>query len=127
MNARVFEEYMDKLCQHCVEKGHKEVVVCMDNAKYHRREFTGPDCEQSRRTLSQLNKSELIDRLLKLNSKLDPNDLQKLKKPELYSMARLPEYQIPLAVEEILRDRAIMSCGFLLITLISILSRKHGE
>ena len=52
MNSKIFEDYMDNLCRHCAENGHKEVVFCMDNAKYRRREFTGSDCEQSRKTLN---------------------------------------------------------------------------
>jgi hypothetical protein len=101
MNARIFEEYMEELCGHCVEKGHREVVFCMDNAKYHRREALGSNTEESRKTLSTLNKPELIDRLVRLNPALDANQLNQCKKPELYSMARQPEYQVPLAVEEI--------------------------
>jgi hypothetical protein len=101
INARIFEEYMEELCRHCVEKGHREVVFRMDNAKYHRREALGSNTEENRKTLSTLKKSELIDRLIKINPTLDANQLNQCKRPELYSMARQVEYQVPLAVEEI--------------------------
>lgn len=73
----------------------------MDNAKYHRRESYVSDGEKTHKTLSTLNKSELIERLVRLNPELDEGNLQKCKKPELYIMARKPEYHAPLAVEEI--------------------------
>ncbi|KAF9080102.1 hypothetical protein BGX29_005627, partial [Mortierella sp. GBA35] len=93
MNARLFEEYMEQLCHHCTEKGYKEVVFCMDNAKNHRREFIGSSSEENRKTLSALNKTELIDRLVTLNPKLDAIQLKACLKPELYEMAKQPEYQ----------------------------------
>ncbi|KAG0298722.1 hypothetical protein BGZ98_000091 [Dissophora globulifera] len=40
MNASMFEKHMTALCQWCKENYHeKKVVFCMDNTKYHRREY----------------------------------------------------------------------------------------
>jgi hypothetical protein len=47
MNADIFEDYMRKLCLACKEKGYSKVVFCMDNAKYHRREFVDPGTEET--------------------------------------------------------------------------------
>jgi len=47
MNATIFEEYMEKLCLACKEKGYSKIVFCMDNAKYHRREYQDPEKKQA--------------------------------------------------------------------------------
>ncbi|KAF9270973.1 hypothetical protein BGZ68_004483, partial [Mortierella alpina] len=40
MNAAMFEKYMKSLCLWCkTNYPEKKVVLCMDNAKYHRREY----------------------------------------------------------------------------------------
>ncbi|KAF9399988.1 hypothetical protein BGZ76_007806, partial [Entomortierella beljakovae] len=57
----------------------------------------------TRRTLSTLRKSELIDRLMSLNNDLKKEDLVLKKRKNLYSMARQSEYQVPFTVEEIAR------------------------
>jgi hypothetical protein len=105
MNSAIFEEYMESLCKFCKDKGHEKVVFCMDNAKYHRREAQHPDTPEgvTNKTLSQLNKGELIQRLQRMNPELVETELKKLKKPQIYEMAKRPEYKMPLAVEEITR------------------------
>lgn len=105
MNSAIFEEYMESLCKFCKDKGHEKVVFCMDNAKYHRREAQLPDTPEgvANKTLSQLNKGELIQRLQRMNPELVETELKKLKKPQIYEMAKRPEYKMPLSVEEITR------------------------
>ncbi|KAF9091814.1 hypothetical protein BGX27_001960, partial [Mortierella sp. AM989] len=95
--------------KHCQDSGYPKVVFCMDNAKYHRRERRVPDKPQNpsdgqskSKTLSQLNSPELIERLVKLGN--DKSYLDKLNKADLYQMAKLPENQVPLAVEDIHPD-----------------------
>ena len=119
MNATIFEDYMDKLCRHCQDKGYEKVVFCMDNAKYHRREALDSDCdEKKRKTLSQLNKSELIERLLKVNPVLVPAELKTWNKAKLYSEAKLPKSQVPLAVEKITERYNLFSLSTRLFTFI---------
>jgi hypothetical protein len=103
MNAEIFEEYLERLCLHCYRSGYSKVVFCKDNAKYHRREYNDPNISMDtcRKTLSQLNKLELIQRLVRLG--MVGKTLPNYKKSELYKLARQPEYRAPLAVEEITR------------------------
>jgi hypothetical protein len=99
MNAVAFEEYFEELCRHCKEeKEYPKVVFCMDNARYHRREL---QVDGTNKTLSQLKKEELIQRLVRMGV---PEDrVKKRKRSELYEMAKEDRYAIPLAVEEIAR------------------------
>lgn len=109
MNSKIFEGYMRKLCDASKERwGNRKVVFCMDNAKYHRREaIVGDDdsdqvvSDENRRTLSQLRKSELIYRVLKLDidKEWDLERLNAMKKPEIYTLAK--QYKVPLVVENI--------------------------
>ncbi|KAI8598981.1 hypothetical protein EDD21DRAFT_172704 [Dissophora ornata] len=86
MNTKIFEDYTEKLCRHCMDVSYKEVVFCMGNAKYHRREFIRSAGEETRKTLSTLNKSELIQRVLGINKDLYVDDLKKRKKADLYDV-----------------------------------------
>lgn len=115
MTASLFEEYMEKLCQHCRKKRIMKVVFCMDNAKYHRREYQylGAIEGASHKTLSQLNKIELIRRLVRQGA--DEDTLQGLKKSEPYEKAKRPECQVPLAVEEITCRFAVLFLSILFI------------
>lgn len=103
MNSSNFENYFKELCKYCKEVLKKDnVIFCMDNAKYHRREdghIIGSD-----RTLSQMNKAELIKRLYNNGVKETTVNLSKMLKPALYEMAKLSEYTPPLASEVIAKS-----------------------
>ena len=87
----------------------------MDNAKYHRRESlggNGPSSQTSeqgldgkQRTLSQLRKQEIIERLLSLDveKELNEEDLRPKKRDDLYKMAQNDKYKPPIASEEIVK------------------------
>lgn len=110
MNANIFEDYFESLCQHCQsEFGTSKVIFVMDNAKYHRREFQGKgnagmkgddsDGESDHRTLSTLKREQLIERLCSLN--VERKTICGLTRAKLYKMAKRPEYKVPLATEVI--------------------------
>jgi len=97
MNALAFEEYFEELCRHCKqEREYPKVVFCMDNASYHRREQY---VDGTSKILRQLKKDELIQRLVRMGASED--SIKKLKRPELYAMAKEERYRVPLAVEVI--------------------------
>lgn len=125
MNAKSFEEYLRSLCRWCQDRRKRNVVFVMDNAKYHRREQgTTESANRRHKTLSTLNKDELIERLLYvMNIKSGSCDddmseakggkesthrrmqttLGKMKKLDLYTMAKKPAYALPLASEVIVQ------------------------
>ncbi|KAF9947605.1 hypothetical protein BGZ72_010427 [Mortierella alpina] len=115
MNSSIFEKYLDDLCRHCKDElGFPSVVFVMGNAKYHRREYrgdrdsihqlSGTDFEMDvevdepkHKTLCQLSKPELYDRLCRVGAERETID--RLSKAALYEMAKKPEYKVPLATE----------------------------
>ncbi|KAG0055095.1 hypothetical protein BGZ83_009622 [Gryganskiella cystojenkinii] len=175
MNATMFEKYMTALCEWC--KTHypgREIVFCMDNAKYHRREYQaqaqpteeaaapeepirtvedylrlkvnkgkvkgkskdkgknegegegeGKDKGKGKgkvsqkvenvapqKSLSQMNKGELVLRLARilgtlfapLREDVFATQLKGYTKPVLYEMARKPEFVLPLTTEVIAQE-----------------------
>lgn len=99
MNANKFEAYFRGLCAHLFhEREKRKVVFCMDNAKYHRREVGR---QQGGKTLSAMNKSELIERLIANGCTEKKQKLAKLLRTKLYEMAKRREYQQELEVERI--------------------------
>jgi hypothetical protein len=97
MNASAFEEYFEELCRYCKQdKEYPSVVFCMDNASYHRREH---HINGTSKALRQFKKGELIQRLVRMGAQED--NIKKLKRPELYTMAKEERYKVPLAVEVI--------------------------
>ncbi|KAI8362343.1 hypothetical protein B0O80DRAFT_98341 [Mortierella sp. GBAus27b] len=114
MNSKLFEEYFESLCRHCQKKDLSKVVFCMDNAKYHRCGYQDSESHGAqRKSLSQLNKGELIVRLLERGANMD--ELQGLKRDQLYKAAQQPKYTLPLAVEVIAKkyDMDTAFYGFL--------------
>lgn len=119
MNSSIFEKYLDDLCRHCKDElGFPSVVFVMDNAKYHRREYQGDhdsihrlssanleadveEDEPKHKTLCQLTKPELYDRLCRLGAERET--IQHLGKAALYEMAKRPEYKVLLATEVIVK------------------------
>lgn len=107
MNAKTFIKYFERLCKWCVDAGHKKVVFVLDNAKYHRCERVpnddDDDDEDHSKTLSQMRKSQLIDRLVERGAGERADLATKLKK-ELYEEAKKPKYQRPPYVEVIAKS-----------------------
>ena len=149
MNANMFEAYMTALCRWCQDQHPgKKVVFCMDNAKYHRREYQADPTQEidaevdsiasiddylrlkryrrkgkienkaPQKSLSQLNKPDLVRRLAPLlATKLLPliaqpivqppsvaavaQHLQQYSKSVLYALAQKLEYALPLTTEVI--------------------------
>ncbi|KAG0195079.1 hypothetical protein BGX28_002349, partial [Mortierella sp. GBA30] len=142
MNADLFEAYFKALCTWCKDKyAGKKVVFCMDNAKYHRREYQGVSDQEvdadtetntrqirivedyialnhgnrrgkladkpAQKSLSSMNKPELVARLVRLlGSKFPALTIETLtkqlgtyKKQELYDLAKKPENALPLGTE----------------------------
>jgi hypothetical protein len=109
MNADIFEEYFESLCQHCKDQfDDTQVIFVMDNAKYHRRESQSwkdteetmegdPDEDSERRTLSNLKRGQLVKRLCSLG--VENDKISNLTRAKLYEMAKRPEFKIPLATE----------------------------
>jgi hypothetical protein len=64
MNANMFDSYMNALCNWCVTKyPGRKIVFCMDNAKYHRREY---QANPTNDTVSETEAIETIDDYLRL-------------------------------------------------------------
>ena len=88
MNAQIFEDYFQDLCESLLERGSKyqSVVIHMDNAKYHKR------VDGLSRCLSSLRKGELKNWLLLKGA--EPEQLEKMTRKQLYELARdKPEYK----------------------------------
>ena len=155
MNATMFESYMVALCKWCEEEyPGRKIVFCMDNAKYHRREFQGGSASEAaigdksveavdeylkrkadarkteakakgkdkgkskdkekdppQKSLSQLTKGELIQRLAPLlavqfaplREEVFASQMKNYTKLKLYDLARKPEFALPLTTEVISR------------------------
>lgn len=101
MNSTIFIEYMNELFASCQQKDpEKKFVFILDNAKYHRCEEGDPGNQgPNRKSLSQMNKDELISRLLRRGCPETKESLTKKLKPVLYEMAQQDEYQGRLDVE----------------------------
>jgi len=115
MNSTIFDAYFDELCRHCRDDLKlPRVVFVMDNAKYHRTEYRGYDqnivleqgSQQRHKTLSQLSKSELYQRLRSLNA--DVELLDKLNKKQLYDLAKTSNFKIPFSSEAIAEKYVII-------------------
>jgi hypothetical protein len=94
MNSEAFEEYFRELCRFCEKNGHRKVVFCMDNAKYHRREATSIN-----KCLSSLRKVEVIQRLVDMGA--DGEAIKGLTVRQLKDMAKEERFKLPFVVEEI--------------------------
>jgi len=164
MNANMFESYMVALCEWCaLTYPGRKIVFCMDNAKYHRREYQAnrtreaeiaeeqvrtvddylqrkarsrngekdSGCKGKRgrvgkgkqenappqKSLSQLKKEELVQRLAPLLGTLFAplkeetfaTQLRNYKKPVLYELARKPEFALPLTTEVIAKRYVLVN------------------
>jgi len=162
MNANMFESYMVALCEWCALKyPGRKIVFCMDNAKYHRREYQANPTREAavgeeqvktvddylerkvrassgvkgsrrkgnkgrkgkqenaplQKSLSQLTKEELVQRLAPLMGTLFAPvkeevfaiQMRNHKKPVLYDLARRPEFALPLTTEVIAQRCVLFS------------------